>query len=125
MTRAISRRLVLAVALIVAALAPLHAADIDGKWSGSIDTPMGAIPIEFNFKADGATLNGSMAGPDGGQIPIKNGKVDGTKITFSLDLDFGQGPVTINYTGVVSPGMLKMQSEFMGMTNDFTLKKAT
>jgi hypothetical protein len=124
MTRAISRRLVLAVALIVAALAPLHAADIDGKWSGSIDTPMGAIPIEFNFKADGATLNGSMAGPDGGQIPIKNGKVDGNKISFNVSIDFGGMSLDFAYTGSVSGNTLDMSSDFMGMPFMFSMKRA-
>jgi hypothetical protein len=63
------------LALLVAA-APAFAADVDGKWTGSFETPNDTIPIAFTFKADGAMLGGSMSGPDGGQIQIKNGKVD-------------------------------------------------
>ena len=124
MTRAITRRLVLTVALCVVTLAPLHAADVDGKWSGSIDTPMGAIPITFSFKADGATLNGSMSGPDGGEIPIKNGKVDGNKISFNVSIDFGGMALDFAYTGSVSGDTLQMSSDFMGMPFMFSLKKA-
>ena len=123
MNRAIAR-LALVVTLCVVAFVPLYAADVDGKWTGSLDTPMGALPMEFNFKADGSTLSGSMLGPDGGQIPIKNGKIDGNKISFSLDVDFGQGPITFNYTGVVSPTEIKLHSSFMDMPLDFALKKA-
>jgi hypothetical protein len=124
MKNATTRCLLLAVALCVVSLAPLHAADVDGKWTGSLDTPMGAIPIEFNFKADGATLNGSMAGPDAGQIPIKNGKVDGNKISFNVSIDFGGMSLDFVYTGTVSGDTLQMSSDFMGMPFMFALKKA-
>jgi len=39
------------------------AADVDGKWSGTIDTPTGSYQQAFTFKADGATLTGTTAGP--------------------------------------------------------------
>jgi len=113
----------LAIALVLAA-APAFAADIDGKWTGSIDTPGGAMTIAYTFKSEGATLTGSSLGPDGSPLPIKNGKVDGNKISFTQDIDFGQGPITFNYTGVVSPTELKLHSVFMDMPIDFALKKA-
>jgi len=113
----------LAIALVLAA-APAFAADIDGKWTGSIDTPGGAMTIAYTFKSEGATLTGSSLGPDGSPLPIKNGKVDGNKISFTQDIDFGQGPITFNYTGVVSPTELKLHSVFMDMPLDFALKKA-
>jgi hypothetical protein len=115
--------LVVALGLLLAA-APARAADVDGKWSGSLDTPMGAIQIAFTFKADGAMLSGSMTGMDGTEIPIKNGKVDGDKISFVVSLDFGGMPFDLNYTGVVSGDSLQMTSDFMGMPFMFTLAKA-
>ena len=113
----------LAVALLLAA-APAFAADIDGKWTGSVDTPGGAMAITYTFKADGAKLTGNSLGPDGSPLPIKNGKLEGNKISFAQDIDFGQGPVTFNYTGVVSPTDLKLHSSFMDMPIDIALKKA-
>jgi len=112
----------LALGLLLASL-PAFAADVDGKWTGSIDTPNGPVEINYTFKADGKTLTGSTATP-GGDIAIKDGKIDGSKVSFSLTLDFGQGPTTFNYTGEVSPKEMKLHSEFMGMPIDFTLKKA-
>jgi hypothetical protein len=65
-----------------------------------VDTPMGAIPVGFTFKTDGATVTGTSLGPDGAGVPIKNGKVDGNKISFSVDLDFGGMAITLrNYVG--------------------------
>ena len=113
----------LTLALLLAA-APAFAGDIDGKWTGSIDTPGGAMTIVYQFKTEGATLTGSSLGPDGSPLPIKNGKIEGNKISFAQDIDFGQGPITFNYTGTVSPTDLKLHSSFMDMPIDIALKKA-
>lgn len=113
----------LAFGLLLAA-APAFAGDIDGKWTGMIDTPNGAVAIAYTFKANGETLVGSTTGPDGTEYPIKDGKITGDKVSFSLTLDFGQGPITFNYTGEVSPTELKLHSSFMDQPIDFTLKKA-
>jgi hypothetical protein len=115
----------LAFGLLLAAATPALAADIDGKWAGSIDTPNGPVQINYTFKAEGGTLTGSTTGPDGASIPIKDGKVTGNKVSFSLTLDFGGGPTTFNYTGEVTPVELKLHSEFMGQPIDFTLKRPT
>jgi len=109
--------------LVLTAL-PARAADVDGKWTGSLDTPMGAIQVGFNFKADGATLTGTTTGPDGAEIAIKNGKIDGNKISFVVTIDFGGMAFDLNYTGVVSPDNVQLTIDFMGMPMSFTVKKA-
>ena len=109
---------------LVFVAAPARAADVDGKWSGSLDTPMGAVNVGFNFKADGAMLTGTMTGPDGGDIAIKNGKIDADKISFVVSLDFGGMALDLNYTGVVKPEELAMTIDVMGMQMTFTAKKA-
>jgi hypothetical protein len=114
----------LAIAVLLAATSPVFAGDIDGKWTGTIDTPNGAVAIAYTFKADGETLTGSTTGPDGTEYPIQDGKITGNTLSFSLTLDFGQGPVTFNYTGEVTPTELKLHSSFMDMPIDFSLKKA-
>ncbi len=115
------RALLLGLVLVTS---PAFAADIDGKWTGSLDTPNGPVQVNYAFKADGAALTGSTSVPDGSDVPIKDGKIDGKKVSFSLTLDFGAGPTTFIYTGEVSPTELKLHTEFMNMPLDFTLKKA-
>ena len=114
----------LACGLLLVTL-PAFADNVDGKWTGSLDTPNGPVQVNYTFLAKGSTLTGSSTGPDGMTLPIQNGKIMGSKISFSLTLDFGQGPVTFNYTGEVSPSELKLHSDFMGQPIDFALKKAT
>jgi hypothetical protein len=80
--------------------------------------------VGFQFKSDGANLTGSTTGPDGMQVPIKNGKIDGNKISFLVSLDFGGMPLDLNYTGVVSPTEIKFTIDFAGMPFDFVVKKS-
>jgi hypothetical protein len=115
---------VLVTFVLLLAAAPARAADVDGKWSGSLDTPMGAVQVGFTFKADGAALTGTTTGPDGAEVPIKNGKIDGDKISFVVTIDFGGMMFDLNYTGVVAADTAKLTIDFMGMPMSFDVKKA-
>jgi hypothetical protein len=115
-------RVLLFAALLFAA--PAFAADVDGKWSGALATPNGDVNVAFEFKADGTALTGSTTGPDGAQLPIKNGKIDGSTITFVVTVAFGDMSFDIAYSGVVSPEEIKMTGEFGGMPFEFAVKKA-
>jgi hypothetical protein len=111
------------VLLLMLAAVPAFAADVDGTWAGTVSTPMGDLPVGFQFKADGGTLNGSTTGPDGAAVPIHDGKVDGNKISFVVTFDFGQ-KIDINYTGVVAGDQIQLKAEFAGMPFEFVVKKA-
>src|SRR5262245_36110897 len=115
--------LVIALALLLAAV-PARAADVDGKWSGSLDTPMGAVQVGFTFKAEGTTLTGSSTGPDGTELAIKNGKIDGDKVAFLISIDFGGMALDLNYTGVVKADSIELTLDVMGMPFNFVVKKA-
>jgi hypothetical protein len=110
------------LALLLLAISAF-AADVDGKWTGTISTPNGDFPQTFNFKADGAMLSGSLEFMPGMEIPIAEGKVDGNNISFSVTLDFGM-PFKLTYTGVVSGTELKVKGDAAGMPFEFVLKKA-
>jgi hypothetical protein len=99
------------------------AADVDGTWTGTVSTPGGDFPVSFTFKADGATLTGSMLGQENNQIAIKNGKIDGSNISFSVTLDMGGQEMVLAYKGVVAPDQIKMAGEAMGTPFEFVVKK--
>jgi hypothetical protein len=105
------------------AAAPAFAADVDGKWSGTISTPGGEFPAAFEFKADGTKLTGTTMSPDGMSVAIKDGKIDGDKIAFVVSFDLGGMALDIAYSGVVSPAEMKMTADVLGMTMDFVVKK--
>jgi hypothetical protein len=94
------------------------AADIDGKWSGTI-TGMD-IPIEFTFKAEGKTLTGFHI-VNGAQTAIKDGKIDGNNISFTVTLDMGK----FDHKGVLSGDQIKMTyNDGSGQTGEIVVKKA-
>jgi len=113
----------LAFGLALAAV-PAFAAEVDSNWTGSVDSPGGAVEVKYTFKAENAVLTGAAIGPDGNTIAIKDGKISGNRISFSLTVDFGAGPTTFNYTGEVSPAQIKLHTSFMDMPIDIALKKA-
>jgi opacity protein-like surface antigen len=116
----------LTVAVTVLMLAACaFAADVDGKWSGTVSTPNGDIPQSFTFKADGATLNGAMAGLDGKDVPIKDGKIDGSNISFNVTLDFGGMPIVLSFKGAVEKEQIKLMGDFMGMPFELVVKKSS
>jgi hypothetical protein len=112
----------LAVLMLLASSA--WAADIDGKWTGSLSTPNGDFPQNYTFKADGAKLTGSFDFM-GMETKITDGKIDGDNFSFVLTLDFGGMPFTIPYKGVVSKGEIKLTGDFMGMPLEIALKKGS
>lgn len=117
-------RLRLLVCTLVLTAASAFAADVDGKWSGSIDTPNGAIQVQCDFKVDGSALTGTMSGLDGSPIKITDGKIDGNKFTFTITVDFGGMPFTMNYNGTVAGSDLTLVADFAGMPFQIALKKA-
>src|SRR4026207_1194579 len=53
----------LALLMILFAM-PVFAADVDGKWTGTVSTGGGDFPVALTFKADGTKLTGTSTGPD-------------------------------------------------------------
>jgi hypothetical protein len=57
--------------------------DINGKWTGKI---MGQYEVVYFFEYNGETLGGKTIGPQGNEIPIKEGSVKGKNMQFVMDL---------------------------------------
>jgi hypothetical protein len=100
------------------------AADIDGKWAGEVPGMDGSpMKIAYTFKADGATLTGSTTSPDGKEMAIKDGKINGNNLSFSIAFDMGGQEMKMEMKGVLSGDTLKLSMDMMGQPMDFTLKK--
>jgi len=82
------------------------------------------VPTNAYPTTDGAVLSGTTTGPDGMEIAIKNGKIDGDKISFVVTIDFGGMMFDLNYTGEVGPEVTKLTIDIMGMPMSFEVKKA-
>ncbi|MEO6317119.1 MAG: hypothetical protein ABIU63_10140 [Chitinophagaceae bacterium] len=83
------RKITTTVAMVLSFMVCMAVAlgDLNGKWTGSLNTPDGnEIPVSFNFKLDGDKISGTATGPNG-DIPITNGKVTGADFTFNLNIN--------------------------------------
>lgn len=112
------------------------AADVTGKWvaESKTQTKEGeerTVTTTFDLKADGSTLTGSVttsmgAGGRGRAIDIKDGKIDGNKITFSTVQQGKNGEVKMNWTATVDGAELKgnrVREGGQGRGMEFTAKK--
>lgn len=77
----------------------LSAADVNGKWTGDVNTPDGqTISLTFNFKLDGDKVTGTVSGPTG-DIDISDGKMDGETLQFGLSVDAGGQQLVFKCSG--------------------------
>jgi hypothetical protein len=104
------KSLFLTAALAVASFA----ADATGVWKAEYQTPNGDTRTStFHLKADGAKLTGKLETPMG-ETEIKDGKVEGDNITFSVVRNFNGNEMTINYAGAVAAEEIKLKATFTG-----------
>jgi hypothetical protein len=121
----ISRRvwLTLVTAGLLGALTTLlHAADITGKWTDAADHPQWT----FNFKSDGSALTGTMLSQEGKELPIKDGKVEGDTIAFSVDSEWQGQPVKLVMKGKIAGDTIELRLDTAdgAWGTDVSLKRA-
>jgi len=90
---------VLLMAAFLTAASSANAADLSGKWQGTMQTPDGqGLEINFNFKLDGEKLTGTAASSYG-EEQISEGTVKGDAVSFVILA--GGGQFKIIYKGKV------------------------
>ena len=80
------RRALLALVMTIGIAASAFAADVTGKWVGSVETPNGPIELTYDFKADGEALSGTVASAMG-SLPLNKGHIAGNVLTYEVALE--------------------------------------
>lgn len=95
---------------------PAAAQSAVGRWNASVDTEFGPFAFVFEFAVDAAgKLTGAMHNELFGAIPIAQGAISGSDISFKLVIEGGpDGAMTINYAGTVKGDELALTSKFEG-----------
>ncbi len=70
-----------------------------GSWNISMETPMGTRKAVLTLAAEGAELTGTMA-VDAGSTAIKDGKLDGNKVSWKTDIQQPM-PMTLEFSATV------------------------
>jgi hypothetical protein len=103
--------------LLLAALTALGA-DVAGKWKATVESRNGMRDITFVFQLSEGKLSGSAAS-DQGEAPITQGKVDGDKITFTVEKDDFKAVVT----GTIAGDEMKLNALVGNRAFDLPLKR--
>ncbi len=121
--------IVLGVILLVQLLTGFGLAQdrLAGRWEGKVQSIQGEREAAATFKKEGDAYVGTITGFRG-DVPLKEVKVDGSKITAKAEIESPQGSFTVNYAFLLEGDTLKGKGEidFNGQTFDFTceLKRA-
>jgi hypothetical protein len=94
-----------AVSVVLLCLAPALAADISGKWTATIKTPIGDMNYTFDFKVEGAKLTGKAVMSMGGESSesvLSEGSVKGDEISFVETLKVQGQELRCEYKGKIS-----------------------
>jgi hypothetical protein len=114
------RRILLVVLFAVGA----WAADISGQWKGEWTDSRDSAPCTFTFKQDGASLTGTIS-DSGGDLQIRDGKVNGDRVSFVVVRSVGTREMTATYSGRVDGGEITFKVSLPGSERDWhmTAKK--
>ena len=82
-------------------------ANIDGSWDTLVKSPMGDQKATLTIQSQGDSFTGQYSGAMG-TTEIKNGKVDGDKLSWSLDITVPM-PMTLTAEATVDGDTLNGQ----------------
>ena len=96
-------RFTFVLTVVLALAVAVFAADIVGTWKGTLETPMGPMENTIVLEAKGASLTGSVK-TDFFEAKVENGKLDGDKVSFEINIEFGK----LVYEGTLDGDDLKL-----------------
>jgi hypothetical protein len=88
-----------------------EAARIAGDWQLSLETPHGTMAGPLKVQQDGSKFTGTYETEHAGKLTL-TGKVEGKKVTFSMEAPGGQ--MTITFNGAVAGDKMSGTAEPMG-----------
>ena len=73
-------------------------AAVGGTWHLTVDSPNGSQPVTLTVTQNGASFTGKLGSPMG-ELDVSDGKVAGTKMTFSTTMNMGGQQMTLEFAG--------------------------
>jgi hypothetical protein len=102
------------------------AADITGNWKATAEGPQGAMERTFTFKQDGTKLTGETTSSMMGKSTIKDGKVEGDTVSFTIEINFGDQPMQLAYKGKINgSNEIKFTVDAGGQNIEWLAKKTS
>ena len=119
------RKVLIVLALVCSTMIGLASvfADVNGKWTGTLNGPDGnPIDVTYTLKVDGDKLTGE-ASAQNSTLKIDSGKINGDDFKFSITNPEG---VTIPHIGkyIAQGDSISMNVDYQGFKMHSTLKRA-
>jgi hypothetical protein len=122
-----SRIAFLTVCFVLAGIAVVYAADVNGKWVAQVPGRDGRTrEMTFNFKVEADKLTGTVSGRQG-DTPFSDGKISGDDISFTVTANFQGTEVKLLYKGKIAGDEIKFTRTREGGDQpgqEFTAKRA-
>ena len=110
------------VATVVPSATAADAANVNGVWDLSVETPNGTGTPTVTFKQDGENLSGTYKGRRG-ETALK-GTIKGNDIKFTITVNIQGQDLVIEYSGTVDGNTMKGKAKFGDAAEgNFTGKK--
>jgi hypothetical protein len=114
--------------ILAASLA--HAADLTGKWSGTFEelNPDGSVRRSSTAYMDltlaGETVTGTVGPEAASGLPVRNGKLVGTKLTFEFEQEELSAKFDLTFDGATIRGSVTLTRNGQSRTARVALKPA-
>jgi hypothetical protein len=106
-----SKIVLIGTVVMLTMVATVCAADIAGKWTAQVQ----GSDITMNFKVEGTALTGTLENSQmPGAVDIKDGKIDGDNVSFSIVRKMGETEMKIVWKGIIVGDEIKFKREVAG-----------
>src|SRR5580765_6625016 len=104
------------ITLLILAVIPClaFAADVTGIWKAEFDAQIGHLKYTYTLKQDGTNLTGkanSEVNDQKREAELREGKVEGDKVSFVEPLKIDGNDIRITYNGTISSNEMKLTRE--------------
>ena len=110
-------KVIAVAATVLLAATTAWAADVSGKWTAKVPGAQGQgeSDVTFNFKVNGTDLTGTINNSQQpGDVEIKDGKVSGDDVSFTLNRKIGENELKVLWKGKVSGDEIKFTRSIGG-----------
>jgi hypothetical protein len=106
-----SKIVLIGTVVMLTLTATVWAADIAGKWTAQAQ----GSDITMDFKVDGTALTGTLENSQmPGAVDIKDGKIDGDNVSFTIVRKMGETEMKIVWKGIIAGDEIKFKREVAG-----------
>jgi len=121
------KRVVMFIGCIILLATLTAAADLTGKWKGQFNATGNDVSLTFNLTATGDTLTGTVNGLPTDPCEIKEGKIQGDNVSFSLTIQWEGQPLKLVYRDKLAEDTIQftMGTDDGSWSTDFVAKRSS